>query len=362
MGLKQLDPRLAKKELKIDKELRELIEKRRAKIKVIGCGGAGNNTLTRLAQLGIQGAETIAVNTDAQDLLYTEADKKILIGKKLTGGFGAGKNPKIGMEAAKETKEELKEALQGADMVFVACGLGGGTGTGCAPVIAEISKTSGALTIAVVTLPFKMEGKEILKNAEEGLANLEKVVDTLIVIPNDRLFELVPDISLITAFKIADEILVNAVTGITHLVTRTGLVNLDFADVKAIMGGGGLSMIGLGESEADDRAVEAVEKALNSPLISVDVKDARGALINVMGGPDMTLRESKQIIEVVAKKLSPDAKIIWGAYIDKELKNTLRALVIVTGVKSPQIFSQKKLWSKEEKKRIEKDLGVDFVS
>jgi len=362
MGLKQLKERSLKKESKIDEELKQIIEKRKTQIKVVGCGGAGNNTVSRLIEVGIVGAEIIAVNTDAQDLVFTEADKKILIGKELTGGLGAGKDPKIGMEAAKETKEEIKKALEGADMVFITCGLGGGTGTGSSPIVAEIAKKVGALTVAIVTLPFGMEGKRILTNAKEGLLNLEKVTDTLIVIPNDKLLEIVPDVSLVTAFKVADEILVNAVKGIAELVTKPGLVNLDFADVRAVMGEGGLAMIGMGESDTENRAGEAVEKALNNPLLSVDINGAKGALINVMGGPDITVNESKQIVETVSKKLSPEAKIIWGTQVSKEFGENLRTLLIVTGVKSPQIFGPEKLWSKEEKKEIEKSLGVDFIS
>ena len=354
-------PLRQQKELEIDEELRELLEKRKTQIKVVGAGGAGNNTITRLMQVGIVGAETIAVNTDAQDLLYTDADVKVLIGKELTGGLGAGANPEIGREAAKESKEELKKVLKGADMVFLTCGLGGGTGTGSLPIIADISKKLGALTVAIVTLPFTMEGKQRMKNAREGLANLEKVTDTLIVIPNDKLLEIVPDVSIATAFKVADEILVNAVKGIAELVTKPGLVNLDFADVKAVMSEGGLAMIGMGESNTENRALEAVEKALSNPLITVDINGAKGALINVMGGPDITIKEAQQVCEAVSTRLSPDAKIIWGAQIAKELGDTIRALLIITGVKSPQIFGPEKLWTAEERKDIEKILGVEFI-
>lgn len=351
--------RTYRKETDIDKELREFIEKRKTQIKVVGCGGAGSNTITRLMQVGIVGAQTIALNTDAQHLLYANSDVKILIGKELTKGLGAGKNPKIGMEAAKESKEEIKNVLKGVDMVFVTCGLGGGTGGGSIPVVADIAKKLGALTIAIVTWPFTVEGKRIYENAMEGLKNLEGVVDTLIVIPNDKLLEIVPDVSLPQAFKIADEILVNSVKGVAELVTRPGLVNLDFADVKTIMDGGGLAMIGMGESNTENRAIEAVENALNNPLITVDISNARGALINVMGGPDVTMREAQQIVEAVSTKLSPEAKIIWGAHIAKELHDTVRALLIVTGVESK--FEPGKAW-KERRKDIEKILGVEFVS
>jgi len=362
MGLKQLRKDVKRgEESKDDRELRELLEKRRTRIKVVGVGGAGNNTVTRLMQVGIVGAETIAVNTDAQDLIYTDADIKVLIGKELTSGLGAGADPKIGMEAARESKEDLKNALRGADMVFVTCGLGGGTGTGGSPVVAETAKKMGALTVAIVTLPFTMEGRQRMGNAKEGLENLEKVVDTLIVIPNDKLLEIVPDVSLATAFKIADEILVNAVKGIAELVTKPGLVNLDFADVRAVMGEGGLAMIGVGESDTENRAFEAVEKALNNPLIAVDVEGATGALVNVVGGPSITIKEAQQIVETVCTKLSPDAKIIWGTQIDEDLGERVRALLIITGVKSPQIFGPGKTWSAKDKKNMQETLGVEFV-
>jgi cell division protein FtsZ len=363
MGVKQIieKPGAPSKVSQFDEEIREILEKRKTRIKVVGAGGAGNNTITRLMQVGIVGAETIAVNTDAQDLLYTDADVKVLIGKELTGGLGAGADPKIGMEAAKESKEDIKKALRGADMVFLTCGLGGGTGTGSLPVIADVAKKMGALTVAVVTLPFSMEGKVRMENAKEGLKNLENVVDTLIVIPNDKLLEVVPDVSIATAFKVADEILVNAVKGVTELVTKPGLVNLDFADVRAVMSQGGLAMIGMGESDTENRALEAVEKALNNPLITVDINGAKGALINVVGGPDITIREAQQVCEAVSTRLSPDAKIIWGAQIAKELGDTIRTLLIITGVKSPQIFGPEKPWSEERKKDIEKILGVEFL-
>ncbi|TAL47973.1 cell division protein FtsZ [archaeon] len=362
MGVKQLrDRSVSEKAMQDDEELRNLLETKKTKIKVVGCGGGGNNTITRLNEVGIVGAETIAVNTDAQDLLYTDADRKVLIGKELTAGLGAGADPKIGMEAARENREDIKRALQGADMVFITCGLGGGTGTGSAPVVAEISKKMGALTVAVVTLPFKMEGAQRMDNAKFGLKNLEEIVDTLILVPNDKLLEIVPDVSLSTAFKISDEILVNAVKGVTELVTKPGLVNRDFADVRAIIGQGGLAMIGMGESDTDNRAFEAVEKALNNPLLSVEIDGAKGALINVIGGANVTVREAQQIVEAVSTKLSTDAKVLWGAQIDKSLGEMIKAMIIITGVKSSQIFGDGKTWSKEEKKVTRQELGIDFI-
>src|SRR3989344_249419 len=226
----------------IDEELEQILAKQTAKIKVVGIGGGGNNTINRMSEVGITGTEMIAVNTDAQDLLYTNSAQKILIGKQLTLGLGAGSMPKVGEDAAKESEHEIKEKLQGADMIFITCGLGGGTGTGAAPVIAEVAKKQGALTVAIVTLPFEMEGQRRYENAMVGLEKLENLVDTLIVIPNDKLLELAPDLPLQTAFKVADEILTNAVKGVSELVTKAGLVNLDFADIKTVMGKGGVAM------------------------------------------------------------------------------------------------------------------------
>ncbi|MBI2176335.1 cell division protein FtsZ [Candidatus Woesearchaeota archaeon] len=342
-----------------DAELEQLLSKHRATIKVIGCGGAGNNTVTRISEVGVVGAETIAINTDAQDLLYTTSDRKILIGKELTHGLGAGSDPKIGEEAARETEHDIKEALTAADMVFVTCGLGGGTGTGSAPVVADIAKKLGALVVGVVTLPFSMEGNRRYDNAVGGLERMEAVTDTLIVIPNDKLLELAPDLPLLTAFKVADEILTNAVKGIAELVTKPGLINLDFADIRAVMGGGGVALIGVGESDSENRAVEAVEKAINNPLLDVDTSGATGALINISGGPDMTLEEARKVVETVSQKLDQDARVIWGAQIYEDLARTVRAMLIVTGVKSTQITGAKRIV--EAKKEMEHELGIEFV-
>jgi cell division protein FtsZ len=345
----------------MDRELAEILAKQRATIKVVGAGGAGNNTVDRIAEVGVEGTEIIAVNTDAQDLLYTTAHKKILIGRDLTNGLGAGSIPKIGEEAARETEHELKEALMGADMVFVTCGLGGGTGTGSAPVIAEIAKKVGALTVGIVTMPFTMEGARRYENALIGLEKLESIVDTLIVIPNDKLLELAPDLPIHTAFKVADEILTNAVKGIAELVTKAGLVNLDFADIRAVMGKGGVALIGVGESDTENRAIEAVEKAIHNPLLDVDISGANGALINVIGGTDMTLEEARKVVETVSSRLDEDARIIWGAQISEDMSSTIRAMLIITGVKSSQIFGKAKTKSQTAKEEIQSDLGIEFV-
>ncbi len=345
----------------IDKELEAIIAKQKAAIKVFGCGGGGGNTLTRMKEIGIKGAELIAINTDAQDLLYSACDSKILIGKELTHGLGAGSNPQIGEEAAHESEHEIKKTLQGADMVFITCGLGGGTGTGAAPVVAKTAKKLGALTIGIVTLPFTIEGQRRYENAMLGLEKMEHSVDTLIVIPNDKLLELAPDLPLHTAFKVADEILTNAVKGTTELVTKAGLVNLDFADIKAVMTNGGVAMIGVGESDSQERASEAVEKAIENPLLDVDISEASGALVNIIGGLDLSLDEAKKVIESVAQKISPNAKMIWGAQLSEDMDKTLRVLLIVTGVSSSQILGPSEGRLTKERREMEDELGIEFV-
>jgi cell division protein FtsZ len=346
----------------IDHELEEMVKKQAAKIKVIGVGGGGNNSLSRMREIGIRGGELIAINTDAQDLLYANADQKILIGKELTQGLGAGSNPAIGREAAKESESEIKKKLGNSDMIFITCGMGGGTGTGAAPVIASIARKQGALTIGVVTMPFTIEGQKRVENAVIGLEKMEANVDTLIVIPNDKLLELAPDLPLHTAFKIADEILTNAVKGTTELVTTSGLVNLDFADIKAVMVDGGVSLIGMGESDTEHRAEDAVAKAIHNPLLDVDISDAKGALVNIIGGPNMSLDECKNIIQTVGNKLSSDAKMIWGAKISPDMDKTIRVLLIVTGVKSSQIMGGLGLSMEDIKhQEIEEELGIEFI-
>ena len=345
----------------IDAELEQILAKQKAAIKVVGAGGGGNNTVQRISEVGIIGAETIAVNTDAQDLLYTTANKKILIGRELTKGLGAGSDPRVGEEAAREQETEIKKALMESDMVFITCGLGGGTGTGSAPVIAEVAKKVGALTVGIVTLPFNMEGHRRYENAIIGLEKLEQIVDTLIVIPNEKLLELAPDLPLHTAFKVADEILTNAVKGIAELVTKAGLVNLDFADIRAVMKGGGVALIGVGESDTENRAVEAVEKAINNPLLDVDISGANGALINVIGGEDMTLDEARKVVETISSKLDDDARIIWGAQISKDMERTIRTMLIVTGVKSSQILGSGIKTTDKRKEEIESELGIEFL-
>ncbi len=338
----------------LEEEILQTLEGLKTVIKVIGVGGAGCNTITRMYEEGIEGAELIAINTDAQHLCYTKAHKRILIGRRRTRGLGAGSLPQIGEEAAKENEEDIKRAVEGADMVFITCGLGGGTGTGASPIIAEAAQEAGALTIAVVTFPFSAEGAVRRENAEAGLERLREVVDTVIVVPNDKLLEVVPNYPINLAFKVADEILMRAVKGITELITKPALVNLDFADIRTVMEKGGVAMIGLGEASGEDKASESVRKALRSPLLDVDITGAKSALVNVTGGPDMTVEEAESVIEEIYNKIDPEARIIWGAMIDPELENTMRTLVIITGVRSPQIFGKKT-------PRLSRKFGIDFV-
>lgn len=351
-----------KANLEVDEELERILNSQKTRIKVIGCGGGGNNTINRISEVGIKGIEAIAINTDAQDLLYTNADKKLLIGKELTHGIGSGSNPKIGEQAAKESEQDLKKLLEGSDMVFITCGLGGGTGTGSAPFIAELARKMGILSVGVVTLPFTMEGSHRFENAMIGLEKLEQSINTLIVIPNEKLLELAPHLPLQTAFKVADEILTNAVKGIAELVTKAGLVNLDFADIKTIMSEGGVALIGMGESDSEQsRAEESVQKALDNPLIDVDISTATAALINISGGEDLTLDESRKIVEAVNQRLSPNAKIIWGAQIYKDLEKTIRTMLIITGVQSDQIFGEGNKYVVKKKQAMENELGIEFM-
>lgn len=338
-----------------DEELVEILETLTTVIRVIGCGGGGSNTIDRLAACGIQGAELYAINTDAQHLLHINADRRFLIGKRTTRGLGAGSLPAIGEEAAQENIDEIKAAVTGADMIFITCGLGGGTGTGAAPVVAESAKEAGALTIAIVTLPFSAEGAIRMVNAEAGLKRLRDVADTVIVVPNDKLLDVAPNMPLQAAFKVADDVLMRSVKGIAELITRPGLINLDFADLRTVMTNGGVAMIGMGEADGEEKAKDSVSKALRSPLLDVDVSGATSALVNVVGGPDMTVTEAETVVEEVYQRINPDARIIWGAQIDPNLENCLRTMLVVTGVSSPQILG------KDTKKRIISKHGIDFM-
>lgn len=325
---------------KEDEELLKFYESARPRVYVVGTGGSGNNTLNRMFSIGVRGSKLIAMNTDAQHLIKTRADRKILLGKKTTKGMGAGSDPSVGEAAAVESKEEIRLAIADSSLVFITCGLGGGTGTGSAPIIAKQARELGALTIGIVTLPFLGEGYKRRMNALEGLEKLKKEVDSLIVIPNDKLLSIVPDLPLDTAFRVSDEVLSRAVKGIAELITVPGLINLDLADVRTILKDSGFAMIGLGESRVDaaydERAIIAVETALSSPLLDIDISQTNRALINVVGGEDMTLKEAEIIAAEVSKKISPEAHIIWGARVEKEVsKNVIQALVVLSGAKVP---------------------------
>jgi cell division protein FtsZ len=323
-----------------DEELMAILQELRTNITVIGCGGSGSNTIQRISEEGIIGADLYAINTDAQHLLNIKVKKKMLIGRSRTRGLGAGSIPQIGQDAAQESKAMLEKAVDNADMVFITCGLGGGTGTGSAPVVAEVARDAGALTIAVVTLPFSVEGSVRMDNAEAGLERLRDVVDTVIVVPNDKLLEVVPHLPLQAAFKVCDEVLMRAVKGITELITKPGLVNLDFADIRVIMQKSGVAMIGLGEAEGENKAIESVQKALRSPLLDVDVSGGTSALVNVVGGPDMTIAEAESVVNELSTRIDPSARLIWGAMVDPELEHIIRTMIVVTGVKSPQILGK----------------------
>ncbi|MFW6176469.1 MAG: cell division protein FtsZ [Thermoplasmatota archaeon] len=319
-----------------DEELRNLVDQLEVKIKIFGCGGGGSNTLDRLTQEGISGAELIALNTDAKHLLHTHSQKKLLIGKSITRGLGAGARPETGEKCARNSKADLEEHIDGSDIVFITAGMGGGTGTGSAPVVAEMANQEDALVMGIVTLPFEAEGKERMRNAKRGLSKLERHCHTTVVIPNDRLLELVPDLPLNAAFKVADEILMESIKGMTEIITKPGLVNIDYNDMRTIMDDGELAMVGIGESDDPNNRVEdAVEQALGSPLLgNVDTSDSKGALIRVMGGPDMTVSEAEKAANMVNKKISKDARIIWGCNVNEDMGNKLKILLVITNVHS----------------------------
>jgi len=343
-----------------DEELASVVEDLETQISVVGCGGAGGNTVTRMMEEGIHGAKLVAANTDAQHLAdEVDADSKILIGRKRTGGRGAGSVPKIGEEAAQENIEDIQQAIDGSDMLFVTAGLGGGTGTGAAPVVAQAAQEAGALTISIVTVPFTAEGERRRANADAGLERLRAVSDTVIVVPNDRLLDYAPSMPLQDAFKICDRVLMRSVKGMTELITKPGLVNVDFADVRTIMENGGVAMIGLGESDSENMAQDSIRSALRSPLLDVEFDGASSALVNVVGGPDMAIDEAEGVVEEIYDRIDPDARIIWGSSVDSEYEGKMETMVVVTGVESPQIYGK----SEAERERAGQELGddIDYV-
>lgn len=304
-----------------------------AKIKVVGVGGSGCNAISRMIDSKIKGVEFVAINTDAQCLHHSKASEKVHIGKNLTKGLGAGMNPEIGRQAAEENRDEIQEVLKGSDMVFVTCGLGGGTGTGAAPIVAETAKELGALTVAVVTKPFSFEGSQRKCIAEEGLANLKDRVDTLITIPNDKLLSIIDrKTTLINAFRIVDDVLRQGVQGISDLITKPGIVNVDFADVRAIMSDSGSALMGIGVASGDNRATEAAKAAINSPLLELSIDGAKGVLFNVSGSSDLTMLEINEAANIITENVDPNAKVIFGAVSDDQVrKGEVHITVIATG-------------------------------
>lgn len=328
-----------------DEELTKLAEQLKVNIKIIGCGGGGSNTINRCVEEGIQGAEMCAINTDAKHLVSIHAPKKILIGRRATKGLGAGARPEIGEEAARENEEEIRNFLMGSNIVFVTAGMGGGTGTGSGPLAARVARELGALTMGITTLPFSAEGSVRMDAARDGLERMRRSCDTTIVIQNDKLLELAPRMPLDAAFKLADTVLMTAIKGITEIVTKPGLVNLDYADLLTVMKDAGVALIGLGESEdTTDRVTEAVNEALTSPLLGdVDLKDAQGALVRVVGGAGMTVSEAQKAAELVGKRISKRARIIWGCTVDPspEMENAIKVLLIITGVKAANLLGSR---------------------
>ena len=327
-----------------DEEIRKIAAQLDVSIKIIGCGGGGSNTINRCVEAGITGAQLCAINTDAKHLLAIHAPKKILIGKNITRGLGAGAIPQVGEAAAKENEREIRDFIQGANIVFVTAGMGGGTGTGSAHFAARLAKEQKALTIGVVTLPFKAEGDVRMENALDGLERLRRLCDTTIVIPNDKLLELVPKLPVDAAFKVADEVLMQTIRGLTEIITKPGLVNLDYSDILTVMNEGGVAFVGIGESEEadpEDRVEAAIEEALNSPLLGeIELKDSKGALIRVVGGPDMTVSEAQKAAEIVGQRIAKHARLIWGCSIDPLVESTVKILLIVTGARSDAFLSQ----------------------
>jgi cell division protein FtsZ len=313
-------------------ELEDFEREQFATIKVVGVGGGGNNAVSRMISAGLQGIDFITINTDAQALRLSQAEQKIQIGVKLTKGLGAGANPEIGKKAAEESREDLTKTLKGADMVFVTAGMGGGTGTGATPVVAEVAKEIGALTVGVVTRPFTFEGRKRAEQAEIGINELRGKVDTLIIIPNDRLLQVADkQTPVIEAFRIADDVLRQGVQGISDLIAVPGLINLDFADVKTIMLNTGSALMGIGRASGEKRAAEAAKIAISSPLLETSIEGAKGVLLNITGGANLGLFEVNEAAEIIASAADPDANIIFGAVIDTSLQDEIRVTVIATG-------------------------------
>ena len=363
-----------------DEEIRKIAQQLEVSIKIIGCGGGGCNTINRCMEAGISGAQLCAINTDAKHLLTVHAPTKILIGKVSTRGLGAGAIPQVGEQAARENEMDIRNFLNGANITFVTAGMGGGTGTGSAHYVARISKDYvRALTIGVVTLPFKAEGAVRMENALDGLEKLRRITDTTIVVPNDKMLELVPKMPVEAAFKVADEVLMQTIKGLTEIITKPGLVNLDYSDILTIMNEGGVAFVGMGEAtkeDSDDPVKDAVKEALGSPLLGeISVKACKGALIRVVGGPDMTVDEAQRAADYVGKSIDPRARIIWGCSIEPSNQGVIQVLVIFTGAKSRYMLdsmsadtaarlgvsTQQRLGAASATARSPANEGIDFV-
>lgn len=336
--LTQKAPEVAPEEL----ELEEIVKSLHVSIKILGCGGGGSNTINRLNEAGVMGAQLLALNTDAKHLLSIHSPTKMLIGKRLTKGLGAGAIPEVGEQATQENEDEIKAFLRGAHIAFITAGMGGGTGTGGAHFIAGLARQEGSLTLGVVTMPFQAEGKQRMEVAKRGLERLRRICDTTVVIYNDKLLELVPRMPIDAAFKVADEVLMESIKGMTEIITKPGLVNLDYSDLTTIMKNGGVAMIGIGGSdEGRDRVTLAVNEALESPLLGeVDLSHARGALVRIIGSPEMTVSEAESAARLIGERVNPKAQIIWGCSIDPSLEKRVRVLVVITGVESEQILGR----------------------
>ncbi len=339
----------------------ENLEVGAARIKVIGCGGAGNNMVNWLYKKGISGAEIIACNTDQQHLNITEADRKFLIGKEVTRGLGCGGFPEKGAEAAQESINEIRDSLKASDMVFVCAGMGGGTGTGSAPLVAQVAKDTGAIVIGTVTMPFKIERARVDK-AEFGLQQLREVCDTVIVIDNNRLVQIAGNLPIQQAFAVANELIATMIKGIVEIIAVPSLVNLDFADVKAVMANGGVAAIGVGASDTNNRVEEAVNGALSNPLLEISYEGAMGAIVHVSGGPDMTLEEVSRVGELVTENMDEDANVIWGARVSDDLKGKVTVMTIITGVNSPWVIGKQSAKQKAAaKEAFAEELGIEIM-
>ena len=345
------------------------------RIVVVGCGGAGNNTINRLYNIGIHGAETVAINTDKQHLKMIEADTKILVGKSLTNGLGAGGDPSMGERATEMAAGTVKEVLGGADLVFVTAGMGGGTGTGSAPVVCKIAKEQGAIVIGMVSTPFNIERARTVK-AEEGLEALRESADSIIVLDNNRLLDYVPNLPIGKAFSVMDQIIAETVKGISETITQPSLINLDYADMAAVMSSGGVAVMLVGETQDKNKTEEVVRDAMNHPLLDVDYRGASGALVHITGSPDLTLKEAEGIADNITERLDPTANVIWGARVEEEYKGKVRVLAIMTGVQSAQVLGPSSRmqsapirsladgdtrWSDGGRREIEQINGLDVI-